>query len=112
MLPQICLLQVLRLHPSVPIELKLAQADDTLPDGTKVPRGSGIVFSPYAMNRDPRLWDDPDQFDPSRWLNETGTFSDRSSFAFTSFNAGESDIASSQNLPILLQVLVFVLERT
>lgn len=91
---------MLRLHPSVPIELKICQSDDTLPDGTFVPKGAGIVFSPYAMNRDSRLWERPEEFDPSRWLTESGSFTDRSSFAFPSFNAGPR-ICLGKNLAYL-----------
>ena len=47
-------LEVLRLHPSVPKEVKVAAAADTLPDGTRVPPGASVMWSPWAMGRDAR----------------------------------------------------------
>ena len=41
----------LRLYPSVPLETKLCVAVDVLPDGTFVPGGTVIQFSPYVMGR-------------------------------------------------------------
>eukprot|EP00658_Telonema_sp_P-2_P027386 TRINITY_DN21152_c0_g1_i1.p2 TRINITY_DN21152_c0_g1~~TRINITY_DN21152_c0_g1_i1.p2 ORF type:complete len:192 (-),score=49.00 TRINITY_DN21152_c0_g1_i1:49-624(-) len=81
--------EALRLHPSVPLELKTAMEDDELPDGTKVQAGNLVIFSPYAMNRDERMWENPEEFRPERWLNdEGGGFVDKSQYAFPSFNAG------------------------
>ena len=32
-----------------------------------LPAGSRIFFSPYALNRDPRLYREPARFEPDRW---------------------------------------------
>eukprot|EP00434_Breviolum_minutum_P031920 symbB.v1.2.028228.t1/scaffold2962.1/size66436/3 len=42
--------EALRLYPSVAIH------DDTLPDGTFVPSGTVVQYTPYAMARDETLW--------------------------------------------------------
>lgn len=41
-----------------------ALKDDWL-DGYFVPAGTEIYNSPYLIQRNPALWDDPDRFDPS-----------------------------------------------
>merc|ERR1711972_650361 len=46
----------LRLHPSVPLDAKEAIAEDTLPNGTWVSRGSTVAWSTYAMGRSNRIW--------------------------------------------------------
>ena len=51
-----------------------------------VPPGSTIFMSPYATQRDPRFWIDPEQFDPDRWLEEGS--GNRPKFAFYPFGAG------------------------
>ena len=41
--------------------------------GYLLPAGSTLVFSPWVVHRDERWWPDPDRFDPTRWLEPTGT---------------------------------------
>ncbi|WP_454198673.1 cytochrome P450 [Nocardia sp. Marseille-Q1738] len=38
--------------------------------GYRIPAGSSVMFSPYVVHRDPRLFSDPDTFDPDRWSPE------------------------------------------
>mmetsp|Transcript_51077 Transcript_51077/g.110698 ORF Transcript_51077/g.110698 Transcript_51077/m.110698 type:complete len:521 (+) Transcript_51077:98-1660(+) len=76
----------LRLYPSVPLDMKRAENDDTLPDGTFVPRGSAVFYNIYAMGRDTKLWGpDASEFKPERWLNMDGPVD---SYLFPVFNAG------------------------
>ncbi|OQR96824.1 cytochrome P450 [Thraustotheca clavata] len=75
-----------RLYPPTPLELKAAVADDILPDGTFVPAGVNIEFSPFVMNRDPTRWKDAEKFVPERWLDENFQPTD---FEYPVFNAGK-----------------------
>ena len=36
-------------------------------EGHTIPRGTTVLFSPYVTHRDPRIWPDPERFDPDRW---------------------------------------------
>ncbi|XP_030456541.1 cytochrome P450 94A2-like [Syzygium oleosum] len=67
------LCESMRLYPPVPVDTKEATVDDVLPDGTRVKKGTRVVYHPYAMGRLPELWgaDWPD-FMPERWLAEGG----------------------------------------
>ncbi|MFE7611799.1 cytochrome P450 [Streptomyces celluloflavus] len=38
--------------------------------GFRLPAGVEVGFSLYALHRDPRLYTEPDRFDPDRWLPE------------------------------------------
>jgi len=59
----------LRLYPSVPIDIKQAANDDTLPDGTFVPAGCAVMYNIFAMGRDKDIWgDDAEVFRPERWV--------------------------------------------
>ena len=51
-----------------------------------VPPGATIFMSPYATQRDPRFWNDPQQFDPDRWRDEVAA--QRPKFSFFPFGAG------------------------
>lgn len=64
--------ETLRLHPSVPVELKTATKDDILPDGNVfVPAGTVIVPLIQAMMRRKEVYgDDVAEFKPERWIIE------------------------------------------
>jgi len=78
-------MEVLRLHPSVPNDYKFAIHDDVLPDGTFVPAGAGVIWLPRYMGRSEEIWG-PDalEFKPERFLNQK----EPSMFRYTVFNAG------------------------
>lgn len=48
--------------------------------GYLIPEGSEVAFSLYAMHRDPRIFENPDAFDPDRWLPERAAGVDRHSY--------------------------------
>lgn len=50
-------LETLRLYPPAPFEEKEALADDMLPNGVKVAKGTPIVFCIYAMGRIEGIWE-------------------------------------------------------
>ncbi|KAK1312857.1 Cytochrome P450 86A1 [Acorus calamus] len=85
------LTETLRLHPSVPEDVKYVVSDDVLPDGTRVHAGSTVTYSIYSVGRMESIWgEDCEVFKPERWLS-TGL--DRFEppkdvYRFVSFNAG------------------------
>ncbi|MBB6032585.1 cytochrome P450 [Phytomonospora endophytica] len=50
----------------------VADVDVDGPDGTvyRLPAGAELVFSPWAIHRNPAVYPDPERFDPDRWLPE------------------------------------------
>lgn len=76
--------ETLRLHPSVPKDVKFAVRDDVLPDGTKIQGGCCVLYSPYAIGRDPTYWEEPEVFKPDRFIG----VSEPSQFKYPAFNAG------------------------
>ncbi|KAE8992743.1 hypothetical protein PF010_g11604 [Phytophthora fragariae] len=78
--------EALRLYPAVPYNVKSAVKDDYLPDGTFVPAGVDIVYCPWYMGRNGKLWgDDPLEFRPERWLEMSKR---PSAYEFPVFQAG------------------------
>ncbi len=77
--------EVLRLYPPVPMMVR----ENTCPEdlrGRKVARGAQIVLSPWHLHRHERIWDRPDEFDPSRWQTEENRACARD--AYMPFSAG------------------------
>ncbi|KAL5571495.1 hypothetical protein UlMin_021092 [Ulmus minor] len=82
------LTETLRLYPAVPVDGRSADEDDILPDGFRVKKGDGVLYSAYAMGRMPHIWgEDAQTFRPERWL-KNGVFQPESPFKFVSFHAG------------------------
>jgi cytochrome P450 len=78
----------LRLYPPVPVDGKMALEDDVLPDGTHIPKRTGVAYHPYAMGRMENLWGaDCLEFKPERWLKD-GVFVPESPYKFAVFQAG------------------------
>ncbi|KAG2269622.1 hypothetical protein Bca52824_064177 [Brassica carinata] len=85
---QAALTESLRLYPSVPMEMKQALEDDTLPDGTRVKKGARVHFSIFSMGRIESIWGkDWEEFKPERWIKE-GRIVSGDQFKYVVFNAG------------------------
>lgn len=77
--------EAMRLYPPVPFMSRAAIADDRVA-GYRIPRGSLVMIAPYVLHRHRTLWDEPDAFDPGRFLPERRGAIDR--FAYLPFGAG------------------------
>jgi cytochrome P450 len=54
--------------------------------GYRIPRGGNVWFSPWAIQRDERWFDDPDAFRPERWAGERAKALHR--YAYFPFGGG------------------------
>jgi cytochrome P450 len=79
------LTETLRLYPPAWLLSRRTVCEVTLGDHV-LPPGASILFSPYALHRDPRTYPDPDVFDPDRWIPERAKSIPRP--AFIPFGAG------------------------
>ncbi|MGK5632403.1 cytochrome P450 [Streptomyces sp. URMC 123] len=70
--------EALRLH-AIPLSMRRAREPVELA-GLRVPGGSEVAFSIYALHRHPRLYPEPHRFDPDRWLPERAGRLPRGSF--------------------------------
>lgn len=59
----------MRLYPPAWIMERQALADDTV-GGYRVPKGTIVGVCPYTLHRNPEWWDNPEGFDPDRFLPE------------------------------------------
>ncbi|GLJ36866.1 hypothetical protein SUGI_0744730 [Cryptomeria japonica] len=85
---QAALAETLRLYPSLPINWKQARKEEVLPDGTRLKKGSNLIFPIYSMGRMEWIWgQDCADFKPERWL-KGGVFVGEAGFKYPVFNAG------------------------
>jgi len=77
--------EAMRLRPAVWILTRRALTETEL-GGYRIPAGADIVYSPYAIQRDPRSYDGNLEFDPDRWLPERSK--DVPKYAMSPFSVG------------------------
>lgn len=61
--------ETLRLYPPAPV-IGRDCPEDALVDGFQIEKGQVVITDVYAVNRDAKLWQDPDVWEPRRWTEE------------------------------------------
>ncbi|XP_068653854.1 xanthotoxin 5-hydroxylase CYP82C4-like [Aristolochia californica] len=59
----------LRLYPAAPLAVPHEAMEDCNVGGFHVPTGTRIIANLYKLHRDPRVWPEPEEFRPSRFLS-------------------------------------------
>ena len=72
LLSTIC--EVMRHSSFVPINLPHKATRDSTIDGYLIPKETTILFNFAAIHNDPRDWEEPREFKPERFLDESGKF--------------------------------------
>jgi cytochrome P450 len=75
----------MRLYPPVWIISRTAIEEDEI-GGYPIPAGSVVLVSQYAMHRHPDFWENPERFDPDRFLPERSR--GRHPYAYFPFGGG------------------------
>ncbi|XP_032707033.1 cytochrome P450 4A11-like [Lontra canadensis] len=79
-----CIKEALRLYPPVPGVGRELSKPINFPDGRSLPKGFLVTLSFYALHHNPKVWPNPEMFDPSRFAPG----SSRHSHAFLPFSGG------------------------
>ncbi|KZT54443.1 cytochrome P450 [Calocera cornea HHB12733] len=64
--------EVLRWRPPAPLGIPHVTTEDVRCNGYAIPKGTFLVPNVWSICRDPSIYSDGDQFDPSRFLDENG----------------------------------------
>ncbi len=78
--------EAMRLYPPAYVLPRFAIQEDEI-DGYRIPKGSPVIVCIYALHRNPRLWTDPERFDPSRFTPQQSAA--RPKYAYLPFGAGQ-----------------------
>ena len=73
----------MRLYTPVPLLSRHAVQDDVI-GGYRIPKGSVVMVAPYITHRHPEFWNEPEKFDPERFMERTN----RHRFAYFPFGGG------------------------
>jgi cytochrome P450 family 6 len=74
------------MYPPVATLHRRALTDYQLPNGSILPKGTGVVINVLAFQRDPEHFPEPMQFDPDRFTNEVKAT--RHPFSYIPFGEG------------------------
>ncbi|CAD6256947.1 unnamed protein product [Miscanthus lutarioriparius] len=84
-------METLRLHPPAPLLVPHQSMADCDVDGYTIPSGTRVIINVWAISRDPRSWENPEEFVPERFV-DGGAATDLdfkgNDFQFTPFGAG------------------------
>uniref|UniRef100_A0A023GE46 Putative cytochrome p450 cyp2 subfamily protein n=1 Tax=Amblyomma triste TaxID=251400 RepID=A0A023GE46_AMBTT len=64
-----CLLETLRCRPVLPLSFPHKTTKDTRVGEVFIPKDTGVFYNVYGGNHDPKIWEDPEQFRPERFID-------------------------------------------
>ncbi|KAM7514387.1 hypothetical protein LguiA_003970 [Lonicera macranthoides] len=73
--------ETLRLYPPAPLLLPHCSSEHCTIGGFKIPPNTTLVVNAWAMHRDPKVWEEPNEFKPERFEGDEG-------FKFAAFGIG------------------------
>ncbi|CAJ1051762.1 -hydroxyvitamin D-1 alpha hydroxylase%2C mitochondrial [Xyrichtys novacula] len=74
--------EVLRLYPVIPANARVITDRDIEVGGYEIPKNTLITLCHYATSRDPAVFQNPDEFQPHRWLKKDSTHHPYASLPF------------------------------
>ncbi|KAK1558799.1 hypothetical protein Q3G72_006816 [Acer saccharum] len=99
--------ETMRLHPALPLLVPRSPSQSTIVSGYTIPKGSRIMLNVWAIHRDPQLWDNPLEFRPERFLNNSEKFDYLgNNFQYMPFGSGRRVCAG---IPLAERMLMFLL---
>ncbi|XP_078595814.1 1,25-dihydroxyvitamin D(3) 24-hydroxylase, mitochondrial-like isoform X1 [Branchiostoma floridae x Branchiostoma japonicum] len=97
--------ETLRLHP-VAFAITRVIQQDTVLMGYEIPAKTVVMVSLYDMARDPRLYKDPEEYRPERWLRGAEDYVDTHPYAYLPFGFGTRSCIGRRVAETELQVLL------
>nr|XP_045005076.1 cytochrome P450 4A11-like [Jaculus jaculus] len=97
-----CIKEALRLYPPVSNVGRKLSKPVTFPDGRCLPEGLTVLLSIYGLHHNPRVWPNPEVFDPSRFSPD----SNHHSHSFLPFSGGARNCLGKQFAIYKLKVAV------
>jgi cytochrome P450 len=97
------ILESMRIYPPAWVFARTPVEDDVI-GGYDIPAKSLVVISPYVTHRLPDIWENPENFDPDRFLPERSE--GRPRFAYYPFSAGPRQCVGASVAMLEAQMIV------
>lgn len=100
--------ETMRLYPPVYTMFREPEVDVKL-GGYRIPEGAAVMLPQWAVHRSPQWWDDPERFDPDRWMREKTA--ERPRFAHFPFGGGPRHCIGKQFSLLEAKLILAVIGR-
>jgi cytochrome P450 len=80
--------ETFRLHPQAPLNIPHKSIEDTTLGGFDFPANTTLFMNIYAIQRDPKWWERPEEFDPERFIKNPEINVTGNHFQLIPFGAG------------------------
>jgi len=101
--------EAMRMYPAAHSVGRSAERDDVL-CGHRIPAGSAVIISPWAIHHSPKVWEQPDVFDPGRFDLPAGRHPGGHRYAWFPFGAGPHTCVGMQlamlEVPLVLGTIL------
>lgn len=64
--------ETLRMYPAAPVLVPHESSEECVIEGFQVPKGTMLLVNLWAIQNDPKLWEEPQKFMPERFLKLEG----------------------------------------
>jgi cytochrome P450 len=102
--------ETMRLHPAGPLLLPREATEACKILGYDIPKGTTVLINAWAISRDPKHWEDPEDFKPERFESGIVDFKG-TNFEYTPFGSGRricpGMIFAEANMEIVLATLLY-----
>ncbi|PIN16381.1 hypothetical protein CDL12_10968 [Handroanthus impetiginosus] len=99
--------ETFRLHPPLPLLVPRCPSQSCTIGGYAIPKGSRVFLNMWSIYMDPQVWENPLEFQPDRFLNDTGNFDYmRNSFQYLPFGSGRR---ICPGLPLAERMVMYLL---
>ncbi|XP_053291142.1 cytochrome P450 1B1 [Pleuronectes platessa] len=101
--------ETMRYTSFVPVTIPHSTTSDVTVEGLHIPKDTVVFINQWSVNHDPLKWKDPQYFDPSRFLDESGSLDKDLTNNVMIFSAGKRRCIGDQIAKVEIFLFVAIL---
>jgi len=104
--------EILRVHPAAPSSMmRITPHGGGVVGGVFIPGGTVVSMQCYTTHRDPKVFPDPDRFDPRRWMDVGDDTLERMKDLFMPFSKGTRNCIGQAMAVMVLKLTTVALVK-